>query len=126
MVLLSGDDSACAELLELVPSASTVTVKRALGQAAAEVLHPTVAQDRLRQESAAAIARRSQVTPMTITGPVFLEVDLFSPSTVDTATLIPGVERAAGSRTVTFTSQDVVEAYNVVQLLVQLAQVKPG
>lgn len=126
VVLLSGDDVACSELLELVPGASTVTVKRALGQAAAEALHPAVARDRLRQEAAAAIARRSQIAPMSITGPVSLEVDLYSPSTVDTATLIPGVERAAGARTVTFTGQDVAETYDVVQLLVQLAQVKPG
>ncbi|WP_405117145.1 hypothetical protein OG559_15315 [Micromonospora sp. NBC_01405] len=51
-------------------------------------------------------------------------MDLHSPSAVDMATLIPGVERAAGARTVTFTGRDVAEAYDVVQLLVQLAQVK--
>lgn len=125
VVLLSGDDAACGELLELVPSASTVAVKRALGQGAAEALHPAVARDRLRQEAAAAIARRAQIPPISITRPVSLEVDLYGPFTVDTATLIPGVERAAGARTVTFTGRDVAEAYNVVQLLVQLAQVKP-
>jgi len=71
VVFLSGDDVACAELLELVPSASTVTVKRALGQAAAEALHPAVARDRVRQEAALAIARRAQIAPMSITGPVW-------------------------------------------------------
>ncbi|MFF3864592.1 hypothetical protein [Micromonospora sp. NPDC001898] len=39
---------------------------------------------------------------------------------------IPGVEHAAGARTVAFTGRDVAEAYDVVQLLVQLAQVKIG
>jgi D-amino peptidase len=43
---------------------------------------------------------------MTIARPVMLEVDLYSSSTVDTATLIPGVKRAAGARTVTFTGRD--------------------
>ncbi|WP_030443700.1 M55 family metallopeptidase [Actinoplanes subtropicus] len=126
VVLLSGDDVACAELRELVPGASTVAVKRALGQAAAEALHPAVARDRLRQEAAAAVARRAQIPPMSITGPVLLEVDLYAPATVDTAMLIPGVERAAGARTVTFTGHDVAEICDVVQLLVLLAQVKPG
>jgi D-amino peptidase len=42
------------------------------------------------------------------------------------ATLIPGVERATGARTVTFTGRDVAEVYAVIQLLVLLGQVKPG
>ncbi|MFG3418386.1 M55 family metallopeptidase [Micromonospora sp. NPDC048063] len=126
VVLLSGDEAACAEVRELVPGTSTVAVKRALGQAAAEVLHPKVARDRLRKGAAAAMAGRAEVPPWTITGPVTIEVDLYSPATVDTATLIPGVTRAPGARTVRFTGRDVVEAYGVVQLLVQLAQVKPA
>ncbi|MFC0531163.1 M55 family metallopeptidase [Phytohabitans kaempferiae] len=126
VVFLSGDDVACAELLDLVPTTSTVAVKRALGQAAAETLHPVVARERLRQGAAAAIARRAEVAPLPVGRAVSLEVDLYSPATVDTATLIPGVERAAGARTVTFTGRDVAEAYGVVHLLVQLAQVKPG
>jgi D-amino peptidase len=87
------------ELLELVHEAWTFAVKQALGQAAAEVLHPAVARDRLQQAAAAAIARRSEIPPMSITGPVALEVDLYSPRRRDTATLIPGVERAIGART---------------------------
>jgi D-amino peptidase len=126
VVLLSGDDVACAELLELVPNATTVAVKRALGQAAAEALHPAVARDRLRQGAATAIMKRAQIPPMSTARPVALEVDLFSSSTVETATLIPGVERVAGARTVVFTGRDVAEAYEVVQLLVLLAQVNPG
>ncbi|WP_320066549.1 M55 family metallopeptidase [Micromonospora sp. RTGN7] len=126
VVLLSGDDAACAELRELVPEASTVAVKRALGQLAAEVTHPAIARDRLHQGAAHAIARRAQVPPLLIGGPVALEVDLYNPVAVDMATLIPGVERAAGARTVTFTARDVAEAYNVVMLLLHLAQVKNG
>jgi D-amino peptidase len=125
VVLLSGDDIACAELLDLVPEASTVAVKRALGQTAAEALHPAVARDRLRHGAAAAIARRAQIPPLSITGPVSLAVDLHNLATVDSAMLIPGVERVAGARTVSFTGRDVAQAYGVVQLLVQLAQVNP-
>ena len=126
VVFLSGDDVACAELSDLMPGATTVAVKRALGQAAAEVLHPAVARDRLRQGAAAAMTRRAQIPLPPIAGPTTVEVDLYSLITVDAATLIPGVERVAGTRTVVFTGRDVVEAYNVVQLLVLLGQVKPG
>jgi D-amino peptidase len=126
VVLLSGDEAACAELADLVPDALTVPVKRALGQSAAETLHPEEVRQRLREAAAAAVARREEVRPLVVPGPVRLEVDLAGPYTVDLATLVPGVERAAGGRTVAFGAADLPEAYRLVQLLVQLAQIKPG
>lgn len=126
VVLLSGDDVACAELRDLVPDAVTVEVKCALGQAAAVTLHPGEAQERLRRAAATAVGRRAEVPPLTLAGPVDVEVDLYSPTTVDQATLVPGFARAPGARTVTFTGQDMVEVYRGVQLLVQLGQIKPG
>ncbi|MFY1593785.1 M55 family metallopeptidase [Micromonospora sp. WMMD737] len=126
VVLLSGDDVACAELRDLVPEAVTVEVKSALGQAAAVTLHPAEAQERLRRAAATAVSRRAQVPPLTLAGPVDVEVDLYSPTTVDQATLVPGFARAPGARTVTFTGQDMVEVNRGVQLLVQLGQIKPG
>jgi D-amino peptidase len=126
VVLLSGDDTACAELCDLVPSAVTVAVKQALGQAAAVALHPQVARERLHRAAVEAITRRAQVSPLTIAGPVDVEVDLYSPVMVDLATLVPGVSRAGGGRTITFTAADFADAYRLVLLLVQLAGIKPG
>ncbi|PWR07130.1 aminopeptidase [Micromonospora sicca] len=126
VVLISGDDAACAELREFVPGAVTVEVKRALGQAAADVLHPGKAQERLRQAAGRAVQQRGQVQPLVLSGPVEVEVDLYGPYTVDLATLVPGFARAPGARTVTFTCRDMAEAYRGVQLLVQLGQIKPG
>jgi D-amino peptidase len=126
VVLLSGDDAACAELLELVPGAATVAVKQALGQTAAIALHPDEARDQLHRIAAKAIRRHEQVPLVVLPGPLKVEVDLYGPYTVDLATLIPGVSRAPGARTVTFTADDVGHAYRLVQLLTQLAQLKPG
>ncbi|MFD5033526.1 M55 family metallopeptidase [Streptomyces sp. NPDC058220] len=126
VVLLSGDDIACAELGDLVPSAVTVAVKQALGQAAAVVLHPEEARDRLRRAAAEAMTRRAGVSPLTLAGPLDVEVDLYGTYMVELATLVPGVSRAGGGRTVTFTATDFAEAYRLVLLLVQLAAIKPG
>lgn len=126
VVLLSGDDIACAELGDLVPSAVTVAVKQALGQAAAVVLHPEEARDRLRRAAAEAMTRRAGVSPLTLAGPLDVEVDLYGTYMVELATLVPGVSRAEGGRTVTFTATDFAEAYRLVLLLVQLAAIKPG
>ncbi|MFF1417235.1 M55 family metallopeptidase [Streptomyces sp. NPDC058280] len=126
VVLLSGDDIACAELSDLVPSAVTVAVKQALGQAAAVVLHPEEARERLRRAAAEAMTRRAGVSPLTLAGPLDVEVDLYGTYMVELATLVPGVSRAEGGRTVTFTATDFAEAYRLVLLLVQLAAIKPG
>lgn len=107
VVLLSGDDSACAELSDLVPSAVTVAVKQALGQGAAVALHPAEARDRLRRAAAEAVTRRAQVSPLVLAGPLEVEVDLSAPFMVDLATLVP-------------------ETYRLLLLLAQLATIKPG
>jgi D-amino peptidase len=126
VVLLSGDDTACAELLDLVPGAATVAVKQALGQAAATALHPDEARERLHRVAAKAVRHYDRVPLLTLPAPLRVEVDLYGPYTVDLATLVPGVSRAPGARTVTFTADDVAQAYRLVQLLTQLAQIKPG
>ncbi|MEV7111751.1 M55 family metallopeptidase [Streptomyces anulatus] len=126
VVLLSGDDAACAELTDLVPETVTVAVKEALGMAAAVTLHPEEARDRLRRAAADAVARRAEIPPLALTGPLDVEVDLASPHTIDLATLVPGVSRAGGARTVTFTSPDYATAYRLILLLAQLAMIKPA
>lgn len=126
VVLLSGDDAACAELDGLVPSAVTVAVKQALGYAAAVALHPAEARERLRPAAAEAVKRRGLIPPLRLGGPLGVEVDLSSPYMVDLATLVPGVSRAEGGRTVTFSAADFADAYQLVLLLVQLASIKPA
>ncbi|WIY75756.1 M55 family metallopeptidase [Streptomyces anulatus] len=126
VVLLSGDDAACAEMNDLVPVAVTVAVKEALGMAAAVTLHPEEARDRLRRAAADAVSRRAEIPPLALTGPLDVEVDLASPHTIDLATLVPGVSRTGGARTVTFTSPDCATAYRLILLLAQLATIKPA
>ncbi|WP_405412261.1 M55 family metallopeptidase [Streptomyces rubiginosohelvolus] len=106
VVLLSGDDAACAEAAALIPEAVTVPVKEALGMAAAVTLHPEEARDRLRRAAADAVSRRTEIPPLALTGPLDVEADLASPHTIDLATLVPGVSRTAGARTVAFTAPD--------------------
>ncbi|AWL88822.1 M55 family metallopeptidase [Streptomyces globisporus] len=126
VVLLSGDDAACAEAAALIPEAVTVPVKEALGMAAAVTLHPEEARDRLRRAAADAVSRRREIPPPSLTGPLDVEVDLASPHTIDLATLIPGVSRTAGARTVAFTAPDYGTAYRLILLLAQLATIRPA
>ncbi|MFJ3577638.1 M55 family metallopeptidase [Streptomyces rubiginosohelvolus] len=126
VVLLSGDDAACAEAAALIPEAVTVPVKEALGMAAAVTLHPEEARDRLRRAAADAVSRRTEIPPLALTGPLDVEIDLASPHTIDLATLAPGVSRTAGARTVAFTAPDYGTAYRLILLLAQLATIRPA
>ncbi|MGW7593227.1 M55 family metallopeptidase [Streptomyces rubiginosohelvolus] len=126
VVLLSGDDAACAEAAALIPEVVTVPVKEALGMAAAVTLHPEEARDRLRRAAADAVSRRTEIPPLALTGPLDVEVDLASPHTIDLATLVPGVSRTAGARTVAFTAPDYGTAYRLILLLAQLATIRPA
>ncbi|MFJ2847830.1 M55 family metallopeptidase [Streptomyces rubiginosohelvolus] len=126
VVLLSGDDAACAEAAALIPEVVTVPVKEALGMAAAVTLHPEEARDRLRRAAADAVSRRTEIPPLALTGPLHVEVDLASPHTIDLATLVPGVSRTAGARTVAFTAPDYGTAYRLILLLAQLATIRPA
>ncbi|MFE7141127.1 M55 family metallopeptidase [Streptomyces sp. NPDC057644] len=126
VVLLSGDDAACAEAADLIPGTVTVPVKEALGMAAAVTLHPEEARDRLRRAAADAVSRRTEIPPLTLTGPLDVEVDLAGAHTIDLATLVPGVSRTAGARTVAFTVPDYGTAYRLILLLAQLATIRPA
>ncbi|WTD03128.1 M55 family metallopeptidase [Streptomyces albidoflavus] len=129
VVLLSGDDAACAEVRELVPGVRTVAVKEALGQFATAGLHPEEARERLQRAAAEAVAGRGEVRPFALSGPLAVEVDLAAAHTVDLAVLIPGVTRSEGARsarTVAFTAAGFDEAYRVVLLLVQLGSIRPA
>ncbi|GAB7051058.1 M55 family metallopeptidase [Catenuloplanes indicus] len=123
VALVAGDDVACAELAALSPRSVAVPVKQAAGQFAAVTLHPTVVRERLRAAAAEAVRAVPGIPPFRIDGPVVLEMDLHGPAAVDLATLVPGVERAPGARTVRFAARDLPEAYRVMSLLVALGQV---
>ncbi|MEV0649303.1 M55 family metallopeptidase [Phytomonospora sp. NPDC050363] len=122
VLFMSGDDAACAEFSALVSGAVSVEVKRALGQFAAETVHPKVICSRLREGAARAMARRAHVGALSAEGPVELEMDLSRPVAVDLAVLVPGVSRVDG-RTVRFETDSFEEAYRVMLLIIQLGRV---
>ncbi len=78
--------------------------------AAAVTLHPEEARERLRRAAADAVSRRAEIPPPALGGPLDVEVGLASPHTIDLATLLPGVSRTPGARTVAFTSPDCATA----------------
>lgn len=119
-VLVTGDDATAAEAAEVAPGIRTVEVKRALGNWAANTLHPSEACARIEAAVPAALEARAGVRPLRYDGPVELEMDLMLTTMTEPLTLIPGVTRNGG-RGLRYSAPDFASAYRMVELVATVA-----
>lgn len=118
-VLVVGDDSVAREAADVAPGMRALVVKRALGNRAAVMLHPSEACDRIEAAVPEALAARGSVRPLRFDGPVALEVDVLDPAMTERVLLVPGMELAA-DRTLAYTAPSFPVAYGLVQLTAAL------
>lgn len=123
VVLVSGDQAVCAEAREWIEGIEVVQVKRAVGRHAAECL-PAETTHRLIEAGAARALQRlaegQAPPPLQLAEPVTIEVEFIYSDMADRAVLLPGSERALGSR-VRVTCADMPAAYQAFRALVTLA-----
>lgn len=116
LVLVTGDQSVESEVADLLPGTRTVSVKRAVGQFAADGLHPHRACSLIEETVASTLESIGDVAPFAVEGPVELEVDVSLPAYVDQALIIPGIRRVAG-RTLAYSAPNYLTAYRVTRLI---------
>ena len=121
VVFISGDEAVLEQARELIPGIEGVAVKEAIGVTAARTLHPEEARERIAAGIKAALARRQGIQPVRLSQPVTLEIELARTSQADNAMLVPGMERISG-RVVSYTAPNIVVAYKVSRLIMQLAR----
>ena len=121
VVFISGDKAVLEQARELIPGIEGVAVKEAIGVTAARTLHPEEARERIAAGIKAALARRKGIQPVRLSQPVTLEIELARTSQADNAMLVPGMERISG-RVVSYTAPNMVVAYKVSRLIMQLAR----
>jgi D-amino peptidase len=119
-ILATGDDTLAREAEAAVPGITTVAVKRAVGNRAAEALHPDESCARIETAAKTALTNRAAVHATAFAGDVDLEVDLLRPVMTELACLIPGVE-LRGPLTVGFHAADFPAAYNLIDIFAILA-----
>jgi D-amino peptidase len=119
-VLATGDDTLVREAASVVPGMATVEVKQALGNRAAEGLHPGEACARIEAAAQSALQHPSPSNGPQFTGSVDLEIDLLRPRMTEYATMIPGVELRA-PLTLGYTAADFAAAYNLIEVVIALA-----
>lgn len=124
VVLVTGDQSVCAEAAEWIPGVETAAVKQACGRQAAEVLPPAVSHPMI--ETAAynalvALRAGKAPAPLQTSKPVRVRVEFFWSDMADRAIKLPGAVRIDG-RTVEATAPDMPAAHAAFRALVTLAQ----
>lgn len=123
VIMISGDQSACAEAAELLGAVETAVIKRASGRMAAECLPPEVTQAAIYAAAARAVnrLRAGEVPqPFRLQAPITVAIEFMQSEMADRALLLPGVRRTAGRR-VEFTADDMPTAYRGFEAAVALA-----
>lgn len=125
VVLVTGDDLACADAAGWAPGAKLVAVKQCVDRYTARCLPPGVTAGEIRRAAAASLEPAARPEPAG--GPFTYEVDFDATQPVGACTAIPGVT-AIGPRTVAFTLPTMAEAIRCFRAVTVLAaaSVEPG
>ena len=122
VIMVSGDQTACAQVTELLGDVEKAVVKQASSRFAAECLAPQLTQETICVSAQRAVERLAQgdvPDPFVLDTPITVTVEFFTSDMADRATRIPMTRRE--ETRVSFTAQEMESAYNVFRAMVMLA-----
>ncbi|GAA5041571.1 D-amino peptidase [Thermocatellispora tengchongensis] len=119
VALVTGDEAVCEEARAVLGDVETVAVKKGVDKFSAELLPPSVAQERIRAGARRALERLAGFTPYRVEPPYVLGVEWNSTAIASACGLIPGV-RLAGSRHVEFATDDFAQIMGLFGLFAML------
>jgi D-amino peptidase len=100
VIMLSGDEAACAEIKELQPKAVTVAVKRLVGKGSTSSLAHEQAKRLIREAAVNAVRHAGEYMPWKIAGPVEMIIELY-----------PQLPQQPTARIASYKGATVLEAY---------------
>jgi len=100
VIMLAGDQAACAELSGLQPKAVTVAVKRLTGKASTISLSHMEARRQIEQAARKAVSQAASYAPWRINGPIEMTMEFH-----------PQPPQQPTGRTMTYRGRTVLEAY---------------
>jgi D-amino peptidase len=115
VLMITGDQTVCAQAVELLGPLETVMVKQATGYFSAECLSPEVTIPMIREAAKRAVLHLKEGTaphPFIVKAPVKLVVEFRQPEAADRAVRLPGAKRLDGLK-IEFTVPDMQAAYLV-------------
>jgi D-amino peptidase len=118
VVMITGDQAATQEAIDLLGPIETVAVKTASGRMSAECKPIEDMCTAIRHTAAHAMIH--QVQPYFIASPITLRVELGRPDQIDRALRVPGSRRVDGV-TMAWTGNDMVSVYHAFRVITSLA-----
>lgn len=122
VIMVSGDQTACAEVENLLGDVERAVVKQATGRYAAECLPPQVTQEMIFLSAARAVTRLAEgdaPDPFVLDSPIRATVEFFTSDMADRAALLPATQREATR--VSLAGTDMVTVYRGFRAMVTLA-----
>ncbi|HLO32496.1 MAG TPA: M55 family metallopeptidase [Anaerolineales bacterium] len=122
VIMVSGDQTACAQMADLLGDVETAVVKQASGRFAADCLAPQVTEEMICLSAKRAVERLAEddvPDPFVLEMPITVTIEFFSSDMADRATRIPFTKREGTC--VSFTAQEMASAYNGFRAMVMLA-----
>lgn len=112
VIMVTGDQTACAQTMELLGAMEAVIVKQATGFESAECLPPSVAHKQIRLSATRAVKAllKKRRKPFVVTIPVGVAIEFLQPSHADRASRLPGARRM-DAKVVEITAVDMVAAH---------------
>jgi len=124
VIMIAGDQSACAEAVDLLGPIETAIVKTARGRKAAECLTPEVTGQRIAAAARRAVERRiagNAPAPLSPTTPITAEIGFALVEAAEVAAQLPGARRTAAQQ-VALTAADMPSLYRGFRVAVTLAR----
>ena len=122
VLMVTGDQTACAQTVELLGDLEPVVVKHATGRYSAECLPPKVSQGMIQKAAVKAVGRLAKhkaPEPFVLEEPILLSVEFFNSAMADHAMRMPEAERDGAC--VSMSLPDMIATYNAFRVLVALA-----
>jgi D-amino peptidase len=110
IVLVTGDQTTAEETRRFCPRIKAAVVKKSITRFAAESLHPSVAQDLIREQARLALEELGAAAPPAIERPVTVGVSFRTSDYCELASRVAGVERT-GALTATLAGEEPLEVY---------------
>jgi len=124
VLMVSGDQSVCAEAMDLLGPVEVVVVKRAGGRMSAECLPPAQSHEKICEAAVRGVRRLKEggaPPPLRLPAPINGVIELVTSDMADRASLLPEVRRMDGRR-IEFSAPDMPEAYRLFRAVVMLAR----
>jgi D-amino peptidase len=111
IIMLSGDQAACEEMLTLQPKAETAAVKRLVGKESTLSLSHAEAKALIQAAARRAVTRVREFTPWKISGPVEMKFEYYPAAPGVTAAAQSNEGKSVAPRTVVYRGRNVLEAF---------------